>query len=317
MPFVLQGQEYQQTRAVFGPVSMVTFTQGTITAASSTPTAGGTLALPCNVKILAAAASMTAGTYAPVAFNVTSGGLAGAGVLGGGLVAITGPATANGTFTLVIAGPTPGTSQTINVPYTSGQTAGQIGTAVRTAINVIVGSSVMATDDAAGNVTLIQTTSQALLTQLGGPQLYSASATAGTGVAATPTVPTAFSAGTMTVASPDNFATSTPSSVFAKNGQVLFPSFQIVPNASQNAVAYPPLMSSAPNLPPSSVPTYDIIWPCTRTLALSFISPTFGTTVTFRVSLLVMPVIVDPNQPYPAAAMWTPNQTTIGAPSTA
>ena len=39
--------------------------------------------------------------------------------------------------------------------------------------------------------------------------------------------------------------------------------------------------------------------------------------VVANVSALVMPVILDPNQPYPVAGMWVPNNTNLGAPSTA
>ena len=140
------------------------------------------------------------------------------------------------------------------------------------------------------------------------------------------TVGSGVGAGTV-VGTPDNFNISTPSSTFVGLGQIGSPlmtaNTSLIP--SNNTVLYMALFTNAgqpgvgsPGGPaPISIPYWDMIYPVTRPLVLYYSMPTFTSDISLNVSALVMPVILDPNQPYPYAGMWVPNNTNMGAPSTA
>ena len=125
---------------------------------------------------------------------------------------------------------------------------------------------------------------------------------------------------------PDNFNISTPSSAFVGSGQLGAPMAPvgIATTGAPNNVVYAPLFTNAgqpgvgaPGGPtPVSIPYWDMIFPCTRPLVLYY-TITIVNPVTVNASALVVPIILDPNQPYPYAGMWVPNQTNMGAPSTA
>ena len=330
---VLKGQSYKQTAAQFGsafvlPFETVAYT-GAIQLATISPSASR--GLPCNVKVLAVAVEFdetVPGTQVPAltaGLNISSGlSTAGTTVFVAGTITVTGPATGAGTASVTINGPTPGTSQTATVNVTNAQSATTIATNLVNALNAGPNQQVFAAN-AAGVITIDQLTPQNLLTQMGGPQTYQGAAAAA-GVTVTPTVPTAFPANPngMQIGTPDNFSTSTPSSTFAGPGQFVFGKFRTLtttgaPPLNPNLVQYAGIVTGGlPGQSPFSLAEYDIILPCTRSLTVWIPNWSgFPATVVANASALVVPVILDPNQPYPVAGMWVPNSTNLGAPSTA
>lgn len=331
---VLKGQVFKQTAVQFGsalvlPFETVPFT-GAIQLSTVSPSA--TRALPCNVKVLAVAVefeSTTAGTQVPIltaGLNISSGAPAAGSVsFVAGTYTITGTATANGTISLIIVGPTPGTSQTITANLVNTAPAATAATALATVINQTANAQVYASA-AAGVITLTQLTPQNLLAQMGGQQTYQGSS-ATTGITVAPTVPTLFptNPNSPQIGTPDNFGTSTPSSTFAGAGQFVFGKFRTLtttgtPPLSPNLVQYAGMAQGG--LPGTtgtfSLPEYDIILPCTRGITIWIENFSgFPATIVANASALVVPVILDPNQPYPVAGMWVPNNTNLGAPSTA
>lgn len=332
---VLKGQIYKQTAIQFGsaivlPFETVPFT-GAVQLATVSPSA--TRALPCNVKVLAVAVEFeetTPGTQVPAltaGLNISSGlSAAGTTTFVSGTITVTNTANSTGTMNITIVGPTPSTTQSATVPVTNGNSSTVVATALVNALNASGNPQVFASN-AAGVITITQLVPQNLLAQMGGQQTYQGTA-AGTGLQTIgPSTPTAFPANPngMQIGTPDNFATSTPSSVFAGPGQFVFGKFRTLtttgaPPISPNLVQYAALVAGG--LPGStgtfSLAEYDIICPCTRGLTLWLTNMSgFPAAVVANASALVMPVIVDPNQPYPAAGMWVPNNTNLGAPSTA
>jgi hypothetical protein len=328
---VLKGQVYKQTAVEFGAALVLPFEQVLLngTPSGATLNVNQSRALPCNAKVLAVAVEFenttTPGTTVPagtVGLNISSGIPTGGNVaLIQATLTITGTATGNGTNTLTIVGPTPATSQVSSAAVTPGQTPGTMGANLTAAINATPNSQVYATA-VAGVITLTQLTPQNLLTQLGGQQTYQGTTTAAS-VAIAPSTPTLFATNpnSMQIGTPDNFMTSTPSSVFAAQGQFVFGKFRTlaVPNAmSPNIVNYAGITSSGlPGQNPFSIAEFDIILPCTRGISLWLPNLSGMNNTTANASALVMPVILDPNQPYPVAGMWVPNNTNLGAPSTA
>jgi hypothetical protein len=311
---VLKGALYSQTAAQFGTAGVLQWPASSLTA-NAPATVAQLAVIPCNVKVLCLSVLATgAAGNSGLAVNVASG--AAIGTFGGGTATFGGTATANGTAQLTIlnaAGTT--TIQTVPLNITSAETAAAAATAMAGAINAATTNP---------QVTAVAAGAAVTLTQLSeGAQTYRCSI-ATPGMTFTPTVATPFSASTATQGSPDNFATHTPSSAFAANGQFLFASFQPVPIVLATAATQANLFPGVTGGPGVGLGTtvstaaYDIIFPMNRPLALCYSLGGFASgTVAVSASALVVPVILDPNQPYPVAGMWTPNNTTIGCPSTA
>lgn len=317
---VLKSATYSQTNAQFGAPEIFQWPTTTITAEQATPLLAQSAPIPCNVKILCVSAQAVGPTAnTGLSINIASG--ANFGSFGSGTVTFGAAATNNGTATLTIAGPSPATSQVVSIAITTAEPVATAATAMAAAINAVPasGNPQVFAQASAGAVTLYQLQIGAIAAQ----QTYRCAITA-PGMTFTPSAATAFSASTAAQGTPDNFATSTPSSKFAANGQFLFPSFQTVPvltAATSVQTNIFPGITTGPGVglgTTTSTAAYDIIFPMNRPLALVYQMAGFSTgSIALAVSALVMTVILDPNQPYPVAGMWTPNNSTIGCPSTA
>lgn len=324
---VTLGARYEQTFAGFGPASLLQY--GTFTPAGTVPTSAGTVAIPCNVKILAAAlASSTNAGLTTVLVNFCSGPMPAAPIGAGAIVfTLSGTITAAGTITLTVTGPTPDTSFSVSFQYTNTASIANIVSGIngayQAALNAGTQPPVAVSTDGASTVTVFGIVANNLLPLMGGPMTVALTAApAGTGLVISPSTPQTLQPSSFQVAPSDNFTTTTPTSAFASNGQFLFGryrSLRIGPIGTQ-AITYPSLRVGQPAGSPQgaqfSLSEYDIVFPCTRPITLCYMLPGTGPNQT-NASLLVRPVILDPNQPYPAGLSWTPRQQTIGAPSTA
>jgi hypothetical protein len=85
-------------------------------------------------------------------------------------------------------------------------------------------------------------------------------------------------------------------------------------------VAYAKLTAAgqtAFGVPPFSLAEFDIVFPVTRVLTLVGMMANETGTVTVSACALVRPVVLNPTNPMPSHGPWVPDQSTIGAPSTA
>lgn len=313
---VVEQAEYLGKRAQFGPVSTFDYTAVTLAAQTTVPTYASTYTLPCNLKVIAVSAIAVAASGNQLGINLSSGRTFG--TLGTGTITFTGTATGAGTCTVSITGPSSFT-QTITFAIGGTNTPTQSGAALVAAIVALNNPQIYAVN-AAGVVTIYQLTNQGITTAIGTPQQYAATLSGVLTQTVGPNVATNFSAGTGTQALPDNSFNGNFPPRAAVAGSYLFPTFQNVPVSANgtNTVFYPPLISQVGGAPggiqPYSEACWDIIMPCTRELTLVTIYPGEAASTTLYVTVLGMPIILNPTQPYNTP--WTPNNTTIGAPST-
>lgn len=319
---ITQAGGFIQTNAQFGGVFILPFPPFTISAAATAPEALGSISLPANVKVLALSASASgAAGNGPLLLNACSG-LVGTGTIASGTVTIAGTATAAGTINVIVTAPNPGFAQTIAVPVPNGTAAAAAATLVANAINANP-TQIAAATPTTGAITIYQLNSQSFLNTFQSPQSYYGTSTA-TGLTVTPTTPTAFpSVAGFAVGTPDNYYTSTPTSVFAGPGQYLFGAMRPVPiptTAGNNTVVYSKLTAAgqtAFGVPPFSLAEFDIVFPITRVLTLVGMMPNETGAVPVEASALVRAVVLNPTNPMPSHGPWVPDNSTIGAPSTA
>lgn len=338
MPTVLKGMRYEQTFVGFGPVSVLTFPSFTTNGATtSSLVARQTLALPCNIKIIAAAAAVSGASVTlplGLALNFASGQPPAGNTVGlSPAFVVAGTADVAGVATVTIQGPNAATSLTATFNYNIGATNTQIAAGLAAAVNAAGNPYYTAAQGAPANFLVQNSLSSNLFGFLGGGAQPVITVTPGGDgvVTITPTGPQPLPTGANNVVgTPDNFMTSTPTSAFAGPGQFAFGAFKPIPltlpllgTTPVNAVVYPQLITGqpagSPVGPQFTLPEFDIVFPVTRPLSLYASSPGGGASNsgTVLVSVLMMPVILDPNKPYPAARMWVPNNSNIGAPSTA
>lgn len=297
--------------AKFGPVSALQFASHTFGGALDVPTLVGQVALPANVKILAASAVAIAASGNALAINVMSGPNAGTPpTLGTGTITFTTTATHAGTCTVVITGSGGNVIQTTTFAIGATNTVTQSAAAMVTALNTAPNPTVYASNSA-GVVTLYQLANG----DLGSLETYQASLSAAvTGQTVSPTTATAFTGSPTSVTAPgDNSLLGTQPPTPAAAGDFWLPRFGAVTLDTEgvNTVVYPP-NTQLPGV--LQVAAWDSIFPVTRTLGLVAIYPGYAASTTLQVTLLIAPVLLATNNW--ADLQWQPNNTTIGAPST-
>lgn len=315
---VLEQASYHPRYAEFSGAVELAFPSVTLGANVTAPAAQAQKPLPLNCKILAIAAIATGAGGTGLGINIASGPSVGS--YSTGTITFTTTATHSGTCTITIGGPA-GFTQVITFAIGSTNTVTQSAVAAVAAINAVTTNPQIFATNSAGVVTIYQLTSNDVLVGLGTAQTYKAVLGGGvTGQTVSPTTATAFiGAHTAALGAPDNSLTGTVPPTTAASGQLLLPTYATIPIAASgsevNTVVYPPQLSS-PGV--YGVPCWDIIFPVTRTLSLIGIFTGYdgSDSVVLRVSVIAVPIILQPQSTQTQNGPWIPNNATIGAPST-